>query len=347
MYCPSCGSPNAVGSQLCVRCRNPLPAPRYVGGYAAGPGPQAAGAWAQAAAPRMAPPRPPLDFGAVFPIRTWLADKPWNLPWVRFFAFFAFFPLVLRQLYHGSMTLENTAWAFGLYFSFIWGMILRQSMRATTVKVQEILATAAATVVLVTIYMQVAYAVGFSQFQQNWTNSPDLPTSTIANILLVGVVEEGLKAAPLIFAFLNRGIPTTPRAAAFLGGVSGLAFGVAEAVQYSFMYSQGQQSGQLNYGSYLAVQLLRFISSPLLHALWASVTGYFVGLAATFPNRSRALVILAIGGMATIHGLFDEFSDSWLSIVICLFSLVLFVGYSRTADQIMERLQREEAAVPR
>ena len=129
MFCPSCGSPNAEGSQFCLRCRNPLPTLHYAGGYGARPGPQAAGA-----APRMAPPRPPLDIGAVFPLRTWLADKPWDLPWVRFFAFFAFFPLVLRRLYHGSMTLENTAWAFGLYFSFIWGMILRQSMRATSVK---------------------------------------------------------------------------------------------------------------------------------------------------------------------------------------------------------------------
>ena len=337
MYCPSCGSPNLDGSQYCIRCRNPLPPPRpYPAGFAA-PGPQAA-------APRMAPRPAPLDFGVVFPIRTWLADKPWNLPWVRLFAFFAFFPLVLRRLYHGSLTLENTAWAFGLYFSFIWGMILRQSMRATSVAVREIVATAIATVVLVTIYMQVAYAVGFSQFQQYWTSSKDLVVGIIANTLLVGVVEELLKAAPLIFAFLQRGMPTTPRAAAFLGGVSGLAFGVAEAVQYSFLYSQGQQNGQLNYGSYLAVQLLRFISSPLLHALWASVTGYFIGLAATFPTRSRALVAMAIGGVATIHGLFDEFSDSWISIVICLFSLILFVGYSRTADQIMERLQREEAA---
>jgi RsiW-degrading membrane proteinase PrsW (M82 family) len=292
----------------------------------------------------MAPRQAPLDFGVVFPLRSWMKDQPWNLPWVRLFAFFAFFPLVLRRLYHGSQTLENTAWAFGLYFSLIWGMILRQSMRATKVAVREIAATAIATVVLVTIYMQVAYTVGFSQFQEIWTNSRDVVIGTVANILLVGVVEELLKAAPLIFAFLQRGVPTTPRAAAFLGGVSGLAFGVAEAVQYSFMYSRGNQTGQLNYGSYLAVQLLRFISSPLLHALWSSVIGYFVGLAATFPNRSRALVVVAIGGIATIHGLFDEFSDSWISIVICLFSLILFVGYSRTAEQIMERLQQEEAA---
>src|SRR5438270_6799777 len=122
MYCPSCGSPNAEGSPICVRCRNPLPAARYPG-FGAGAGPQAA-------APRMAPQRPPIDFGVIFPVRTWLADKPWNLQWVRFFAFFAFFPLVLRRLYQGALTLENTAWAFGLYFSFIWGMILRQSMRA-------------------------------------------------------------------------------------------------------------------------------------------------------------------------------------------------------------------------
>ena len=329
MYCPSCGSPNAEGIGFCVRCRTPLPVLQYGAGYAAG----------AAAAPRMAPQQAPLDFAVVFPLRTWLADKPWNLPWVRGFAFFAFFPVVLRQVYHGSLTLERTAWAFGLYFSLIWGIILRQTMRATAVTVKEILATATATVVLVTIYMQVAALVGFSQFQDHWTSSADLVTSLIANILLIGVVEEFLKAAPLIFAFLKRGIPTTPRAAAFLGGVSGLAFGVAEAVQYSFMYSQGNQAGRLNYGSYLAVQLLRFISSPLEHALWASVTGYFVGLAATFPNRSRALVVLAIGGMATVHGLFDQFSDTWLSLVICLFSLILFIGYSRTADQIMEKLR--------
>src|ERR1051326_7915485 len=216
-------------------------------------------------------------------------------------------------------------------------------MRATSVPVRQIAATAGATVVLVTVYMQVASVVGFSQFQENWTNSQEMVVGIIATVVLVGVVEELLKAAPLIFAFLQRRMPTTPRAAAFLGGVRGLAFGVAEAVQYSFMYSQGQQSGRLNYGSYLAVQLLRFISSPLLHALWSAVTGYFVGLAATFPNRSRALVVMAIGGMALVHGLFDEFSDSWISIVICLFSLILFVGYSRTADQIMERLQQEEA----
>src|SRR6185369_3266384 len=115
---------------------------------------------------------------------------PWNMPWVRLFAFFAFFPLVLRRFYHGSLTLENTAWAFGLYFSLVWGMILRQTMRATQVAVREILATAVATVVLVTIYMQVASAIGFSRFQEAWTSSQDLVVGIIANIVLVGVVEE-------------------------------------------------------------------------------------------------------------------------------------------------------------
>ena len=67
--------------------------------------------------------------------------------------------------------LLGTAWAFGLYFSLVWGMILRQSMRATQVAVREILATAVATVVLVTIYMQVASAIGFSRFQEAWTSS--------------------------------------------------------------------------------------------------------------------------------------------------------------------------------
>jgi RsiW-degrading membrane proteinase PrsW (M82 family) len=337
MYCPSCGSPNPDTSQTCVRCRNPLPPLRseYGGAFSG----RATGTAAASAARETHR----FDFGAIFPLRAWFSEQPWNSPWVRVVAFFAFFPLVLRQFYHGSLTLENTAWCFGLYFSLIWGMILRQSTRATTVSMREIAMTALATIILVTLYMQVAYVVGYSQFQANWTGSGDVATSIVANILLVGLVEELLKAAPLIFAFLRRRIPTTPRAAAFLGAVSGLAFGVAEAVQYSFLYSQGQQSGRLNYGTYLAVQLLRFISSPLLHALWSSVTGYFIGLAALFPNRARALVGFAILGVGTLHGLFDAFSDGWISIVICLFSLVLFVGYSSNADRILERIGREDA----
>ena len=36
-----------------------------------------------------------IGFGNLLPYRDWLADKPWNLVWVRWFIAIALFPLVL------------------------------------------------------------------------------------------------------------------------------------------------------------------------------------------------------------------------------------------------------------
>src|SRR5690349_13832967 len=36
-----------------------------------------------------------IGFGNLLPYKDWLADKPWNLVWVRWFVGIAFFPLML------------------------------------------------------------------------------------------------------------------------------------------------------------------------------------------------------------------------------------------------------------
>lgn len=52
-------------------------------------------------------------------------------------------------------------------------------------------------------------------------------------------------------------------------------------------------SGGLDFGSYLLINTIRFIPLPLIHAVFAGIVGYFLGLAAI--NRSRQGAIIFIG----------------------------------------------------
>ena len=92
----------------------------------------------------------------------------------------------------------------------------------------------------------------------------------------------------------------TPREAAFLCGVSGLAFGVAEAVHYSWTYALQNSAGRLGYGDYLTVQTLRLISLPFLHCIWSAIAGYYIGLAFLSRRQAAALVVVGMSNALVI-----------------------------------------------
>ena len=66
----------------------------------------------------------------VVPLAAWLGDRPWNLLWVRWLLFYAFFPLALgRFIGDEGIPIRNAAWAFGLYFAGVWLTVLSLAMR--------------------------------------------------------------------------------------------------------------------------------------------------------------------------------------------------------------------------
>jgi RsiW-degrading membrane proteinase PrsW (M82 family) len=175
------------------------------------------------------------------------------------------------------------------------------------------------------------------------TDSTSLLGRLTGYILGVGIFEETTKALPLFWIFLHRRAGGGLREALFLGACSGLGFGVAEAVSYSFAYAAWHANLQLGDGGWVLAQLLRFITLPLLHALWSGVVGYFVGLAAMLPHRAWGLVAVGIGAVALVHGLYDTLGP-WSSFALALGSFLVFVGYSRTAESVAERLQPADVA---
>jgi hypothetical protein len=100
-----------------------------------------------------------------------------------------------------------------------------------------------------------------------------------------------------------------PLSTAFYGSMSGLGFAIAEGVAYSFRYASGLSRGQLDLGSYVAANTIRFVSLPLFHAILAGIVGYFIGL-----------TILTISLTAR-----KEYNDwPWLFATIILILLIIF-----------------------
>lgn len=304
---------------------------------------------AQAAAGKLLSDLKSLKFSALFPLRHWIAEKPWRMGWVQALAFLAFYPVAISLLSDTAgvqdltAELKSAAWALGLYFAVIWGAIFYRTVKPGRIEPKIMLSTFFFTALIgITLVPVIKSLPIFSQIYSAKTSN-DVELQLFGYVFGVGVVEESVKALPLCFWFLLQKRPATPREVGFLGVMSGLAFGVAEAVSYSILYSNAQNSGSMSPGSFLIVQTMRLISLPLLHALWAGIAGYFIGLAAQFPQRQAALVVVGIGVVALIHGFYDTFSESWFAFGLCVLSLLLYIMYMRSAEKIAEELQAQPA----
>lgn len=334
MTCAHCGTSISDLARFCAICGSPV----------AGGGAHAVNR-AQAGAEKLFRDFRSLKFSALFPVRDWLAERPWTLGSAQALAFLAFYPLLLSLIYDNLQLtdltdqLKTSAWSLGLYFAVIWGVIIFRMIKPDRIEPQVLATTFLFTAVIgITITPMIKHLPIFSAFTAA-KHSQDVGMRLLGYIFGVGFVEEAVKAAPLYFWFLIQKKPTTPREAAFAGVLSGLAFGVAEAVSYSIDYSNYQTQGKLTPGEFLIAQFLRIISLPLLHALWAGVVGYFIGLAASFPRKATPLVVVGLSAIAIIHGFYDTFSDGWFGLALCLLSLLLFIMYIRSAEKITEQLQ--------
>jgi len=350
MFCSGCGKPIAAGARFCDGCGT------AVGGAPAAPPPgqgQASGAAAapaialraQAAAGKLLSDLKSLKFSALFPVRHWMSERPWAMGWFQALCFLAFYPVAIGLLSRTSGVqdlteeLKGSAWALGLYFAAIWGAILYRTVNPGRIEPKIILSTFFFTALIgITLVPVIKSLPGFSQIYAAKT-SDDVELQLFGYIFGVGVTEESVKALPLVFWYLVQKRPGTPREVAFAGVLSGLAFGVAEAVGYSIVYANAQNEGSMTPGTFLIVQCMRLISLPLLHALWAGISGYFIGLAAQFPARKAALIVVGIGLVALIHGFYDTFSETWFAFVLCVLSLMLYIMYMRSAEKIAEALE--------
>ncbi len=279
-----------------------------------------------------------IGLGNLLPYKDWLIDKPWNLIWVRWFIGAALFPLFLVFWASTSQfEFHSVAFMFGLYFALLWAVVLYFLLlpRLAFNRIAQVgLFTMTVGIALALILQQLPFVSSL----YSATNSASIVGRLIGFVLGVGIVEELTKALPIWWLYVHKRNEDSLSTIVFLGCISGFAFGVAEAVNYSLAYVLGFKFGMLGSGDYLLSQLTRLITLPLLHAVWAGTACYFVALASVNRHVSKGLLIAGLVIAATLHGLYDSFSSSVIGVPVAVLSVLLFISYYRSGQSLQTKI---------
>jgi RsiW-degrading membrane proteinase PrsW (M82 family) len=292
--------------------------------------------------PDFRPPSPSYPFSHLVPVRHWARDpalRSW--PVLLLVALVCVPPIALVVLNNPTEAkIHDIAWIFAAYFAVAWLLLL-----GVIVRPQHVSRAMLAAVAVVGIVTQAPTAIFLeTQLHSN--------TSSLLDVFTIGLPEELAKAIPIVVvAWIWRRYwhTQTPRDYLFLGAVSGLVFGAAEAVHY-FTNVLGSLSGNVNglVLQDLTIQYIwRFLTDPIDHACWAGITGYFIGLAITGQNRKYSIGLVGIAIAAVLHGLNDwnpiNSHPAW--VLITLVSVLLFLGYARAGAWLPEQALASAPAV--
>jgi RsiW-degrading membrane proteinase PrsW (M82 family) len=129
----------------------------------------------------------------------------------------------------------------------------------------------------------------------------------------------------------------------FLGTIAGLTFGVAEQAFYTsadiILINIAKSPNEA------VVAILAFAERVFVdgfqHAVWAGISGFFMGLAVNYRRRRLQLVTIGLLTPALLHALNDWLAghSPWLVILVQAASLLLFLGYTMSAVSIEQKVR--------
>ena len=231
------------------------------------------------------------------------------------------------------MLLPIVFYAVSLYFATIWGLFFSYFFRTRQISKGKAVSTFFLTQLGVFIIFS---GLNELNFFYNFTSAP-FPLSILGYILGIGLTEEFAKMIPLLVLERRAREPQLPQTMVFYGLMAGIAFGVFEGVQY-----QTSINIRADYTTAFVLNIARLTSLPFLHAVWAGICGYFVGMAGLYPQYRKSLYVLALAIPATLHGLYDLFAGGFylISLVIAFLSVFLLMAYLRRSNVLREKLRR-------
>jgi RsiW-degrading membrane proteinase PrsW (M82 family) len=283
----------------------------------------------------------------LFPIQSWLHNSGWRQGLRLGVIAYALLPLIFLTVLSSSNDLAAPGWAYSLYVAPLWligfWLLIRPPDRPDR---QEVL-IAVGIVVWTLIWINVVTV----------TINDALPTKNgigLLSAIVIGINEETTKALPVLLAGLIllrwRGVKLDVRTWMLLGTVAGLTFGIAEQAFYTsadiFTLIHAQMITGQPLTNHDAVSLLlafaeRVFVDGFQHAVWAGISGFFMGLAVNYRRRRIQLILIGIGTPALLHALNDWLAGTspWIWIAIQAVSLLLFLGYTMTAAAIEQKVR--------
>jgi RsiW-degrading membrane proteinase PrsW (M82 family) len=282
-------------------------------------------------------------FRILIPVGSWLKNPGWRQGLRLLVIAYALLPLVFIALLSSSTNLSTPGWAYGLYVAPLWIIGFYLLIRPGPIRATEI-QVAVGIIIWVLIWINVVTI--------NINDHLGRPGQafTFAEALGVGYNEEITKALPVLVAGLillkARRTKLDPKMWMFLGTIAGLTFGVAEAALYTsreILIINQTQNASTAVGAVLAFAERVFVDG-FQHAVWAGISGFFIGMAINYRRRRIPLILLGVTIPAFLHALNDwsagAFNSYWLWILIQAFSLLLFLGYTMSAGSIERQVRQ-------
>lgn len=290
--------------------------------------------------------------GTLFPVQDWMHNPGWR-QWTRLMLIpYALLPLVFLIVFANSTSPSAPGWAYALYIAPLWAAGFWLLIRPGTLGRREF---AIATVVIVwTVAWMELVTINI-----NDTLSPGNGINALGAVA-VGFNEELTKALPLLVLGLflrRRNVKLDVRMWMFMGTVAGLTFGVVEASGYTALFAGNTlqylgQATNLAQANNAEIQFVlgfaeRVFVDGLQHAVWAGISGFFLGIAVSYRKRRAGILALGIAVPTFLHALNDftvggAFSGTvseWLWIIVQAISVVLFLSYTMSAHSIEEHVR--------
>lgn len=295
-----------------------------------------------------------LDLGSFFqtlvPIKSWLKDPGWHQGLRLMIIPYALLPLIFLQIFSNAHSLTTPGWAYSIYVAPLWLIAFWYFVRPPKWNRAPEIAIACGIVVWEWVWLHVVTI----NINDHLVGAPPL---TFPKSFIVGYNEEISKALPvLVAAALLLGMRKTkldPRTWMVMGTISGLTFGIIEQSLYTpgaiVAVHSAQSIPQADAGA-LDFAFRVFVDG-FQHAVWAGISGFFIGLAINYPRRRWLLLLLGISIPAVLHAFNDWtltiFNTVWVTVIFVQgLSLLLFMGYTLSASSI-ERSVRANPAFRR
>jgi RsiW-degrading membrane proteinase PrsW (M82 family) len=282
---------------------------------------------------------------SLLPLGAWMRNpslRSW--PVLLFMLLFTVPPVAIVVFYNnpGQSTFTEATWILAAYFALAWLLLIAVVVRPATISLLLLLA-----VVAISVVTEAPLALWLETVLHSGTSN------IVTSIFTVGLPEEFAKAIPVIVIAVAVRRRVIPADYLFLGAVSGLVFGASEAEHY-LTSGVGLVGGNTTQDVTTALQYVwRFPTDPIMHACWAGITGYFIGLAVYAQRNSGqrkwyAVCWVGLAIAAALHGLSDlaTLNGHWAWVAIGVVSALLFLTYAKADPPALPAAAADRLATP-
>ncbi len=298
---------------------------------------------------------PPLWL--LLPFGAWLKSKRIRAGLPLFLLLVWIAPIAIFAAYSNvSVINANNAWAWSIYFGVLWAVLLWGLIRPGMVPIPA----------LAIVVVGEALLLKGTNVVQNLNNPLD--TSKFGDALQVGLHEEVAKALAvgvvvIVYEVFLHAPRLSVRGYMYLGALSGVTFGTIECQNYLLQYydtaaaclQDPSKAGFSNpAGCLLAVEpnavLFRAITDGFTHAVFASIAGFFIGLAVLHRRWAIQFIVIGLALPILFHGLNDYFlghNAPWATAAVVAVAALMTVGYAVSGHQIDRIIGQIERNNPR